>query len=60
MQDNDRTGLPDAEKLRELARWYREFAERAGSAAFGRRGCGWLKISNGRRIAWASAPSRAR
>jgi hypothetical protein len=32
MQDNDRTGLPDAEKLRKLARWYREFAECAGSA----------------------------
>ena len=32
MQDNDRTGLAEAEKLRELARWYREFAERAGSA----------------------------
>ena len=32
MQDNDPTGLPDAEKLRELVRWYRAFAERAGSA----------------------------
>jgi hypothetical protein len=32
MQRNDRTGLPDAEKLRELASWYRDFAERAGSA----------------------------
>jgi hypothetical protein len=32
MQRNDRTGSPDTEKLRELASWYREFAERAGSA----------------------------
>ena len=32
MQDNDRTGVAEAEKLRELARWYREFAERAGNA----------------------------
>jgi hypothetical protein len=32
MQRKDRTGLPDAQKLRELASWYREFAERAGSA----------------------------
>jgi len=32
MQDNDRTGLAEAERLRELARWYREFAECAGSA----------------------------
>jgi hypothetical protein len=31
MQRKDRTGLPDAQKLRELASWYREFAERAGS-----------------------------
>jgi hypothetical protein len=31
MQDNDRTGVAEAEKLRELARWYRGFAERAGS-----------------------------
>jgi len=28
---NDRRG-PAAEKLRELASWYRDFAERAGSA----------------------------
>ena len=27
--EDDHTGLP-AEKLRELAAWYREFAERAG------------------------------
>ena len=26
-------GAPDTEKLRELAAWYREFAERAGSSA---------------------------
>jgi hypothetical protein len=32
MQGNDRTGLLGAEKLRELASWYREFAQRAGSA----------------------------
>jgi len=29
---NKPSGAPDAEKLRELAAWYREFAERAGSA----------------------------
>ena len=32
MPGNDRTNLLSAEKLRELASWYREFAERAGSA----------------------------
>ena len=26
-------GAPDPDKLRELAAWYREFAERAGSSA---------------------------
>jgi hypothetical protein len=26
-------GAPDGEKMRELAAWYREFAERAGSSA---------------------------
>jgi hypothetical protein len=26
-----RGGAPDADKLRELASWYREYAERAGS-----------------------------
>jgi len=30
---NKPSGAPDAEKLRELAAWYREFAERAGSSA---------------------------
>jgi len=31
MQRNASRGLPEAEKLRELAAWYREFAMRAGS-----------------------------
>jgi len=29
MSPNDETGTLDADKLRELAAWYREFAERA-------------------------------
>ena len=29
MSSNDETGTLDAAKLRELAAWYREFAERA-------------------------------
>jgi len=32
MPIRNRGGAPDADKLRELASWYREFAERAGSA----------------------------
>ena len=32
MAMNRPLGAPDAEKLRELAAWYREFAERAGSS----------------------------
>jgi hypothetical protein len=31
MQPKRRSSVPEAEKLRELAVWYREFAERAGS-----------------------------
>ena len=58
MQDNDRTGVAEAEKLRELARWYRGFAERAGSTTIGRRDCGWPTIE------WEAdslgAPLRAR
>ena len=31
MPIRDQSGAPNAEKLRELASWYREYAERAGS-----------------------------
>ena len=33
MAINEPFGAPNAEKLRELAAWYREFAERSGSSA---------------------------
>jgi hypothetical protein len=33
MTKESRATMPDPEKLRELARWYREFAERAGNPA---------------------------
>jgi hypothetical protein len=32
MQHKEQGGKPDAQKLRDLASWYREFAERAGSS----------------------------
>ena len=32
MRTKARSGPPEPEKLRELASWYREFAERAGSS----------------------------
>jgi hypothetical protein len=32
MQHKEPGGKPDAQKLRDLASWYREFAERAGSS----------------------------
>jgi hypothetical protein len=53
MQDNNRTGLAEGEKLRELARWYRVSPNAPAAPRFGRRDCGWPKISNGRRTAWA-------
>ena len=31
MPTTDHGGAPNADKLRELASWYREYAERAGS-----------------------------
>ena len=31
MQRKEQAGSPEAQKLRDLASWYREFAERAGS-----------------------------
>ena len=31
MRHKEQVGAPDAQKLRDLALWYREFAERAGS-----------------------------
>jgi len=31
MQRKEQAGSPQAQKLRDLASWYREFAERAGS-----------------------------
>jgi hypothetical protein len=45
-------------KLRELAFWYREFAERAGNQPFGRLGCARRKSST-RRLILSSAPKRA-
>ena len=32
MQRKEQGGKPDVQKLRDLAAWYREFAERAGSS----------------------------
>jgi hypothetical protein len=41
--------MHDPEKLRELASWYREFAERAGNPAiWWRVGCVWPKTSKGK------------
>ena len=44
-------------KLRELASWYRDFAERAGNPMIGKLGCVPRKSSKRRLILW-SGPKR--
>jgi hypothetical protein len=60
MHHTDTRRPPADKKLRELASWYRECAERAGSTTIWRPGCAWLKTSKWKPTKWRRFENQAR